>query len=263
MLLLGRLWNGLLRASGKYGVTFVLQHHASSPSLVQLPRLKDVSSGEKFGLVASAGVDFDAPGLFTIKPEPDFVGEGDAVEELDPPEKEKLMQELNIDPALFLQPMVLSQATVPMDIEFIRGSSMSAAGYEHVDVQTSSALVPAISSTGESSRKRKEHHELADSVINEEMPQSKRIKIDSGPVLYSIFTTSSSGTATPSTTSSRPTAIPSAEFDAQVEPPPHPAPSKLTPSQQFFAILTHTDPRAFKINQGAEFFLFMDLRAEL
>ncbi|KAJ6491109.1 hypothetical protein C8R45DRAFT_826035, partial [Mycena sanguinolenta] len=78
-----------------------------------------------------------------------------------------------------------------------------------------------------------------------------------------IFTTSSSGTVTPSTTSSQHTAIPSAGFDARVQPPPHPAPSKLTPSQQFFAILTHTDPRAFKNNQGAEFFLFMDLRAEL
>lgn len=48
---------------------------------------------------------------------------------------------------------------------------------------------------------------------------------------------------------------------------PLPAPSsvgphKLSRSEQLFASCTGIDPRALKIGQGEEFFIFMDLRAE-
>ncbi|KAF8134715.1 hypothetical protein K438DRAFT_1475158, partial [Mycena galopus ATCC 62051] len=81
--------------------------HALGDPYLPLPQLRDVSSGEKFGLPRSThrrnAVTDSFGGLFTIKQEPEL--DGDEVQQLDPEQQEELLRELNLDPALFLRPL--------------------------------------------------------------------------------------------------------------------------------------------------------------
>ncbi|KAJ7937612.1 hypothetical protein B0H13DRAFT_1588397 [Mycena leptocephala] len=104
------VWNDILAASGA----------SSTIQFLPLPRLPDIQSGEKFGLVNSLHTDTFG-GLFTIKQDPNE-DDGDMIKELDSEAKDELMSELNLRPVQFLRPEHVS-ATIHTDGVVIQASS--------------------------------------------------------------------------------------------------------------------------------------------
>lgn len=115
-------WNNLLAAAGG---------SAAASNLHPLPRLPDVQSGEKFGLVRSEHTE-SFGGLFTIKQEPEEEDE-DFIKELNSEEREDLVQELGLDPALFTKP--LTSPSTPASTSVI-----------DVDIAEISAIVSTLNS---------------------------------------------------------------------------------------------------------------------
>ncbi|KAJ7166768.1 hypothetical protein C8R46DRAFT_1351047 [Mycena filopes] len=269
------VWNELL--AGRAATS-------SSASLLPLPRLPDIPSGEKFGLVNSPHTD-SFGGLFTIKEEPE--DDPQLIQEIAPEEQERLMAELHLTAAQFLQPERLpAPAPTPSgSIPKSEANIQNAAGSH--------------SHPGPRGTKRKDTADyntsselgLLDSSESTELQKGKKIKLNDStgtvgtqaevepsesqsappaapvehPALYSIFNTgilvsNAPKTRVPPTTSD----IKSIETLTARFPQPEAADGipKLTASQRFFSSATGTDPRSLAIHQGQEFFLFMDMRRE-
>ncbi|KAJ7037697.1 hypothetical protein C8F04DRAFT_1328715 [Mycena alexandri] len=234
---------------------------ATRPGLAPLPRLKDVKSGEKFGLVPSAHTDTFG-GLYTIKPDPE--NEDDIIQELDPEEQQDLIDELHLDPALFLQPM---DRLGPAEAATVQpGPKLTTKSTMFVDLTRTNV---GSSTPGSSTNAKRKDHPAATSNIPTEgshPSNKKKIRTTAPTAPFPIFLASGSSSSasdinTPSTP--EPTMALTALNAPLREPTPQPAEAKLTRSQRLFAESTGIDPRALKIDSGAEFFLFMEMRKEL
>ncbi|KAJ7606467.1 hypothetical protein DFH06DRAFT_1348008 [Mycena polygramma] len=248
-------WNDLLPVS------------KANSSLVPLPRLKDVNSGERFGLVNSRNTDTFG-GLYTIKAE--AKDDLQLVDELDSEEQRDLMQELDLDPVSFLQPMpsTESSTTKKVSADLLLSDNMTI-----IDVDVASGIA---SSPGSLSRGTKRKTCPDDTpgppslpqetpvVLPEEGPDAKKQRID--PPLYSLFTRPAPVASRVSTTpapSHSCTLLSLADLDTPLaQPIQQPGLPKLTPSQQLFSKFTGINPRALKVGDGAEFYLLMNMRAE-
>ncbi|KAJ7607603.1 hypothetical protein DFH06DRAFT_1486459 [Mycena polygramma] len=281
------IWNDLLAGS----------QATSGCSFLPLPRLPNIQSGENFGLVNSPHTD-SFGGLFTIKQEPDE--DTDIIKELDPEAQDELMRELNIDrvqlnidPVHIIQPTHRSiPALAPTYV-----LPLSAAGSLVLDVDMNSA--DRVSTSVEASRGIKRKTSPAaecphgTSVVH---PDSKKVRLEhpelhvpteldkaglvdetltelkTGEVerkLYPIFGATPHLSAAPQAS---PPLLPAAAVlaSASLEELTAPLPKlntpdgfpKLTRSQQLFNASTGTDPRSLQIHQGAEVYLFMEMRRE-
>ncbi|KAJ6456223.1 hypothetical protein C8R47DRAFT_1203691 [Mycena vitilis] len=251
------IWNDLLPVS------------KANSSLVPLPRLKDVNSGERFGLVNSRNTDTFG-GLYTIKAEPD--DDLQLVDELNSEEQRDLMQELDLDPVSFLQPMPSTESSESTTTNFAADVLLSD-NMTIIDVDVASGIA---SSSGSLPRGTKRKDGPDDTpgppslpqetsvVTPENGPDSKKQRID--PPLYSLFTRPASVASRVSTTPAPPhsrTLLSIADLDTPLaQPIRQPGLPKLTPSQQLFSKLTGINPRALKVGDGAEFYLLMNMRAE-
>ncbi|KAJ7077700.1 hypothetical protein B0H15DRAFT_954994 [Mycena belliarum] len=237
---------------------------AGGSSSTLLPRLKDVQSGERFGLVNSPHSDTFG-GLYTIKPEPDDALLEAVKDDLAPEEQQDLIHELNLnlDPALFFEPM-------PRPVEDGKRSEKdSGASLTVVD----SELAVGVESVLPHGIKRKDRTgsiTVSDALTQEghggdpsPEPNLKKLRVDPPAAqLYPIFAPQPfSTTASPAPPMN--TVISLSELNQPLLRPIQQASlPKLTRSQQLFATSTGIDPRALKIEQGAEFFLLMDMRKE-
>ncbi|KAJ7026258.1 hypothetical protein C8F04DRAFT_1268296 [Mycena alexandri] len=235
-------WNNLLAAAGG---------SAAASNLHPLPRLPDVQSGEKFGLVRSEHTE-SFGGLFTIKQEPEEEDE-DFIKELNSEEREDLVQELGLDAALFTKPLTSPSTPAPASVI-------------DVDIAEISAIKPHPNSSKDdsgSASKRKailepDHSSLATSSGNNEPREAKKI--------HPLFRRPS---MPPLSEPNAPASVqPAVSSKLTVEQLTAPLPRSnlfptLTRSQQLFQSLTGTDPRSLKIHKGAEFFLLMDMRVQL
>ncbi|KAK6969492.1 hypothetical protein R3P38DRAFT_3500892 [Favolaschia claudopus] len=285
------LWNALLTPGGV---------------LSQRPRLVDVPSEEKFGIVPSAHADtFD--GLFLIKPEPededvDSMGLEDVYSE-QPGEmythhRAILIEELNLDPKLFDQPLDVGlslpqpkqiRESEAENLEAVTPiSSVSIAQPRNSDIAMMdiglSVSAGPIRSTGQK-RKQSDQDDLAVQIptidtASDTKPQTKKPRIDK-PV-YPIFAAHPGPAASQMPLSSTPNissgsnstsycvpttiATPSVQLSVEELNKPLPLPdgtaSKLTPSQLLFQTGTGINPRTLQIAYGAEFYAFMDLRLQ-
>ncbi|KAK7062280.1 hypothetical protein R3P38DRAFT_3167271 [Favolaschia claudopus] len=255
-------WNDLV-AADKRGV------------LCPLPRLDNIDSGEKFGVVTSEHIE-SFGGLLTIKEEDEDV---DEMITLDAEEQEQLMKELNLDPALYIQPLAqpLAQQMPRVDntlapgyaAQFQPQSSVSNAPTITTDHTMDLEVISVVLSNG---MKRKDPPEpsSSDSVS---VPQTKIRKLkDSDRPIHPFFTGTASEAKTitnpPVLLTKSPESTPMVKSLAQLTAPlPLPAAStgskKLTRTQQFFASSTGTDPQSLSIQHGAEWHLFMRLRSKL
>ncbi|KAJ7157998.1 hypothetical protein C8R43DRAFT_1180381 [Mycena crocata] len=258
------IWNDLLTSS-----------HNSSSQLVPLPRLPDINSGEKFGLVNSVHTE-SFGGLFTIKEEPE--DDANVVKELDLDEQEDLMRELNLNAAQFMQPMLAPlqpPSTSTLNVGTSDFGSVNADNEIRTGVISTAPdflVIPAEASLSSGSTqgiKRKSISASTDlSTSCADAPsEPKKVRLDSERPMHPLF-----GRSTSSLTSSQsPTAVPNAapkikSLGELTAPLPEPESSaglpKLTRSQLFFTISTGTDPRSLQIHRGKEFFLFMTMRRE-
>ncbi|KAJ7601836.1 hypothetical protein DFH06DRAFT_1351920 [Mycena polygramma] len=248
-------WNDLLPVS------------KANSSLVPLPRLKDVNSGERFGLVNSRNTDTFG-GLYTIKAEPE--DDLQLVDELDSEEQRDLMQELLLDPVSFFQPMPSAESSTSTGFSADLPLSDNTANID-VNVASGTSSLPGSSSRG---TKRKNYPDNTPEPVSlpqetptvspEEGPDGKEQRID--PPLYSLFTrpapVASRVSMTPAPSNSR-TRLSVTDLDTPLaQLVQQPGLPKLTPSQQLFSKYTGVNPRALKVGDGAEFFLLMNMRAE-
>ncbi|KAJ6502910.1 hypothetical protein C8R47DRAFT_1251855 [Mycena vitilis] len=259
-------WNGLL--TGLSGGS------SGGSSLHPLPRLKNVNSGEKFGLVNSPNTDTFG-GLYTIKSEPE--DDLQLVKELDSEEQQDLMQELHLDPVSFLQPMVPTGLLAIPAAKEAPAELQPSNDPELTVVDATSELSRTTTLSGSLSRgiKRKQHPQTIPELLSvaragshTESQEVKKQRVD--PPLYSLFTPRPppptdlrliSGTPAPAPTQTR-TSF--ADLDTPFAQPVQRAGlPKLTPSQRLFSTSTGINPRALKVGDGAEFFLLMNMRAEL
>ncbi|KAJ6463111.1 hypothetical protein C8R47DRAFT_1202066 [Mycena vitilis] len=123
--------------------TTLLPVSKANSSLVPLPRLKDVNSGETFGLVNSRNTDTFG-GLYNIKTEPE--DDLQLVDELNSEEQSELMQELDLDPVSFLQPMPSGIST---DLSLSENTAVS-----DVDVPSRTASLPGSSSSSRGTKRK-------------------------------------------------------------------------------------------------------------
>ncbi|KAJ7138759.1 hypothetical protein C8R43DRAFT_1131921 [Mycena crocata] len=258
------IWNDLLTSS-----------HNSSSQLVPLPRLPDINSGEKFGLVNSVHTE-SFGGLFTIKEEPE--DDANVVKELDLDEQEDLMRELNLNAAQFIQPMLAPlqpPSTSTLNVGTSDFGSVNADNEIRTGVISTAPdllVIPAEASLSSGSTqgiKRKSISASTDlSTSCADAPsEPKKVRLDSERPMHPLF-----GRSTSSLTSSQsPTAVPDAapkikSLGELTAPLPEPESSAglptLTRSQLFFTMSTGTDPRSLQIHRGKEFFLFMTMRRE-
>ncbi|KAJ6452711.1 hypothetical protein C8R47DRAFT_1256076 [Mycena vitilis] len=251
------------------------------------PVLRNVSSGERFGLVVSQHNDTFG-GLLTIKSE---------VEEEDklfqqiletPTDPQAVLLDLKIDTALLFQPQQreIPQLRLPStpDVEIVNtptqhlAVSSRAALKGTVQPEQDVELVPAaITST---KRKEPDTPDL-DPELKElvPIPHAKKTRLNNATLitldssttskhLYPMFNSADTplNPAPQLTNQSTPqTSIDLSHLAQPLPLPPHTdaAILKLTRSQRLFFSGTGTNPKALEIAQGSEFFLFMEMRAEL
>ncbi|KAK7055962.1 hypothetical protein R3P38DRAFT_3170627 [Favolaschia claudopus] len=247
-----------------------------SNSLHPRPRLDDIQSGETFGVVNSQNTDTFG-GLLTIKDEDE-----DDMITLDPEEQEQLLHELNLDPALFTQPLSQSPAQNPSATGIqvvtstvtlaVQSQSMSQGTASHTAIDEH---MPRASSAG---IKRKDppttsQSESVSQSSSESAPQAKIRKLDSTEHRIHPFFTGNASQIRAANSQTTPTATSSVATNLTVSitqlnaPLPLPAAStgsvRLTRSQQFFAVATGTNPKSLSIQHGPEWMLFMKLRSQL
>ncbi|KAK6984837.1 hypothetical protein R3P38DRAFT_2575379, partial [Favolaschia claudopus] len=248
--------------------------------LIEHPRLKDIPSTEKFGIVQSSNADtFD--GLFTIKPEPDDDDiEGQVLEELDSEvqgqvyahQRAVLMQEFNLDPKSFEEPLKVDASQPKLEstsraiptIPVVLTASSTSQHVQTISVSDYNSYPRGL--------KRKETAEdsleTPSTQADDSLPKEKKAR------LYPIFAAPSPSQPVPSTSTTPPVPEPqpitaltttSPKSIAELNKPlpvPRNTLGKLTPSQLLFESGTGINPLALKITYGEEFYLFMKLRTE-
>ncbi|KAJ7157749.1 hypothetical protein C8R46DRAFT_909000, partial [Mycena filopes] len=256
----------------------------SASSLSLHPVLKHVASGETFGLVSSQHSDTFG-GLLTIKDENTDGDDQLLNQALDSTTSaEEILGDLNIDPALLLQP--LQGTAAPAHPQW---SSMRYVAFlvHRSGCYTYCACLPQMkieqvidkrTSAPGLSRKRKD---LDASTIPEEpshndleagrTPQLKKQRVGvegvsshgasgSGKIMHSFFNMPTTAAAVPPPQGSQATEL------AKLLPLPGQLDSttpRLTRSEILFARTTGVNPKSLEIGRGKEFFLFVDMRCEL
>ncbi|KAJ7027842.1 hypothetical protein C8F04DRAFT_1266630 [Mycena alexandri] len=247
-------WNNLLAAPGG---------SAAASNLHPLPRLPDVQSGEKFGLVRSDHTE-SFGGLFTIKQEPEEEDE-DFIKELNSEEREDLVQELGLDATLFTKPLTSPSTPAPalfIDVDSVEISTIIKphSNPSTDDSGSAAPTMPNISTERVGKRKatlEPDNSSLAISSGSDEPREAKKIH----PLFRRLSVPASSEPNVPASVQ------PAVSSSLTVEQLTAPLPRSnlfptLTRSQQLFQSLTGTDPRSLKVHKGAEFFLLMDMRVQ-
>ncbi|KAH9952137.1 hypothetical protein B0H21DRAFT_684053 [Amylocystis lapponica] len=266
-----KLWNLLLKKS-----------KVKTPQgLHTLPELRIISSGEVFG-ITSASYTTSYHNLVEIKDEPD-----DELLDLSAQDEavaQSILQDMNIDPQLLLQPLPSSSATrsvpvanrqrsltiaAPVTVtDSFRVGLDSPAPASYVETSSVSALAGKSIVTGDVQR-----------VSSQMLPLKEPIR-SRGVIPPDAVSLTRQGHATltpppvPHTSALKRKA--SASFGDSAGEPASSAPkvsaslpnlppvtiSGDTPSQRLFSIATGIHPRSMTISSNDEFYLFMDLRNE-
>ncbi|KAJ7467666.1 hypothetical protein FB451DRAFT_1178035 [Mycena latifolia] len=231
------------------------------------PMLKNVASGEVFGLVASQHNDTFG-GMLTIKSE--NVEDDQLLNEVleTSVNPQDVLADLNIDPALLLQPLQAAAAIAHLDNTLNNETpTILLAKRKEPEPDTPSFAISPTNGPVEASTIPKTKKQR----ISEEEPViSTAANIDK-PV-HSFFSMNAtrfvavpgSGAATASQPSPAGTAVPITALTKLLPLPAQSDPTAphLTRSEQLFARATGTNPKSLEVGQGKEFFLFMDMRGE-
>ncbi|KAJ7635469.1 hypothetical protein DFH06DRAFT_675131 [Mycena polygramma] len=287
------LFNGILE--------FEVAKKSRLPDTLALrPVLRSVASGEAFGLVVSQHND-SFGGLLTIKSEGEEEDKlfPQVMETPTDPQPEAVLADLNIEAALLYQPQkpetLRSDTSRILDVIIIDSPAVFSRSEQPANFipQVMEPVVVAkeieqlnqdaeIISTATGSSKRKEP-DTPDAGLTTPIGlvtvQAKKARLNndtpapnaSKPV-YPMFNMAANAQSMPglNTPSSDSLSAPHSgtdlsELTKSLPLPPHSdtAISKLTRSQRLFLFGTGKNPKALEIARGPEFFLFMEMRAEL
>ncbi|KAJ7079416.1 hypothetical protein B0H15DRAFT_914092 [Mycena belliarum] len=233
------------------------------------PMLKDVPSGEIFGLVVSQ-YNSTSGGLIPIKSEnPDDQLLNLILDtSMDP---QDVLADLNIDPMLLLQPAAAISGSLISDPDpRILQHTPSVPVNKRKEPDTSALLEnlssPEINLDSVSIPPAKKQRASTDVQLSQE-PRSLTTT-DKAKGTHPFFSLSSAPTPTPPATKSTAFTANDVQISGLSKLLPLPTPSdsvmtRPTRSEKLFATLTGTDPNALSIGQGKEFYLFVDMREEL
>ncbi|KAJ7182935.1 hypothetical protein C8R43DRAFT_968527 [Mycena crocata] len=260
---------------------------AKGKSVAGYPILRQVESGEVFGVVSSKHAD-SFGGLLTIKAEDtdgELLIETSIVDDDILATATTVLEELdlNIDPALLFSPLSVVQKTATIMTPASNSPTTS----------TNITQAPIIPATGSSTAfatvtdlpqvvdggKRKEPPAAATPARDEIIPSQKRLKLTRSELVeessasltskpphpFFLPRIASQTVAAPAIVNTIGTATSAAlvaplSLPAEISAESSSTGPKLTRSQRLFAAGTGTDPRSLSIARGAEFFLFMNLR---
>ncbi|KAJ7081765.1 hypothetical protein B0H15DRAFT_912554 [Mycena belliarum] len=259
--------------------TEAVKRNTVVPAQSLRPVLKDILSGEAFGLVTSQYNDTFG-GLLTIKSENTDDSDQLLTQVLEAPiNPQDVLGDLNIDPVLLFQELQVTTIVSRSLPESHPRPPIPAAKRKEPDTPTfpenlsqtelDLELVPV-------PHVKKQRLEVSSKVTVcirfEVLTDMHSLKETVTKPLHPFFNLdpmqSTSASELNQTKAVTPTDSPEISGLTELLPLPDPAqPNSLTPrltrSQRLFSVLTGTNPKALEISRGHEFFLFVDMREEL